>query len=366
VTGGTVTAAVFDPDAVDATWLTDVLGAAGEATGEVVTVDADRIGAGKVGDNVRFTLTWSPPHSGPSTVVGKFPSPDPMSRAAGVSLGNYEREVRFYSELVDTVAVRAPACHYAALDPDTGDFVLVLADLAPAAVGDQVTGCTTDEAAAAVGELVALHAPRWGDPTLATCGEWLGPRLVGGGEALAEAWRMMLPAFLDRFGDRLDPAAVTVAERFTDVVGEWVLPLDGPLTLTHNDYRLDNLLFDTDPTDGSTTCAVVDWQTVGLGPGVADVSYVVGAGLLPHARRATERDLLAGYVDGLAVVGVDLDADEAWWQYRRTAPAGLVMAVFASMVVGPGARSDEMFLAMAHRHATQMADLGVPGLLDPT
>jgi hypothetical protein len=41
------------------------------------------------------------------------------------------------------------------------------------------------------------------------------------------------------------------------------------------------------------------------------------------------------------------------------------MAVFASMVVGPGERSDEMFLAMANRHAAQMADLGVPDLLDP-
>lgn len=360
-----MTDAVFDPDAVSPAWLTDVLRSCGEATGEVVTLDAERIGAGKVGDNVRFTLTWSPPHSGPATVVGKFPSPDPMSRAAGVSLGNYEREVRFYAELADTVAVRAPRCHVAVLDDATGDFVLVLADLAPAAVGDQVRGCTTDEAAAAVDELVALHAPRWADPTLTTLGDWLGPRLVGGGDALADAWRMMLPAFVERFDGRLDATTRSVAERFTDVVGEWVQPLDTPLTLTHNDYRLDNLLFDVDPTDGSTTCAVVDWQTVGLGPGVADVAYVLGAGLLPDERRRRERDLLARYLDGLAAAGVDLDADDAWWQYRRTAPAGLVMAVFASMVVGPGERSDEMFLAMANRHATQLADLGVPGLLDP-
>lgn len=360
-----MTDAVFDPDDVSPAWLTDVLQAAGEATGTVASLEAERIGAGKVGDNVRFTLTWSPPHSGPATVVGKFPSPDPMSRAAGVSLGNYEREVRFYAELVDTVAVRAPHCHYTALDDITGDFVLVLADLAPAAVGDQVAGCSVDEAAAAVDELVALHAPRWGDPSLATVGEWLGPRLVGGGDALADAWRMMLPGFVERFEGRLDDTTLAVAERFVDVVDAWVQPLDGPVTITHNDYRLDNLLFGLDPTDNSTTCAVVDWQTVGVGPGVADVSYVLGAGLLPDERRRVERDLLARYLDGLAAAGVDLDAERAWWEYRRTAPAGLVMAVFASMVVGPGERSDEMFLAMANRHAAQMADLGVPDLLDP-
>ena len=138
-----MTDAVFDPDEVSAAWLTAVLRAAAttDVTGEVTSVSAERIGAGKVGDNVRFTLTWSPPNSGPATVVGKFPSPDPMSRAAGVSLGNYEREVRFYTELAHTVGVRAPACHYAMLDGETGDFVLVLADLAPATVGDQVAGC---------------------------------------------------------------------------------------------------------------------------------------------------------------------------------------------------------------------------------
>jgi hypothetical protein len=32
--------------------------------------------------------------------------------------------------------------------------------------------------------------------------------------------------------------------------------------------------------------------------------------------------------------------------------------------VAPGERSDDMFLAMAERHALQMADLGVPAMLE--
>lgn len=356
---------MFDPDAVSAQWLTEVLRAAGVASGVITDLEAEHIGAGKVGDNVRFSLRWSPPGAGPGSVVGKFPSADPMSRAAGVSLGNYEREVRFYTELAHTVSVRAPTCHFAARDEHTGDFVLVLADLAPAVVGDQVAGCGLDAATAAVDELVGLHAPRWGDPQLEACGDWLGPRLVGGGPPIAEVWNMMLPGFLERFDDRLDHTTVRVAERFSDVVGAWVEPLDADVTLTHNDYRLDNLLFGSDPADGRMRCSVVDWQTVGLGPGVADVAYLLGAGLLPDQRRRHERELLDHYVGGLASAGVHLDVDTAWWAYRRCAPAGLVMAVFASMVVGPGERSDDMFLAMANRHATQIADLGIPGLLDP-
>jgi hypothetical protein len=354
---------VFQPDEVTAGWLTAALRAAGEATGEVVSLTAEHIGAGKVGDNVRFTMQWSPPASGPATVVGKFPSADPMSRMAGVTLGNYEREVRFYRDLLDTVAVRAPRCHLVDMDDDTGDFVLLLADLAPAEVGDQVTGCTVDEAAAAVDELVALHAPRWNDPTLLGYGEWLGPRLVGGGEALADAYAMMLPGFLDRYGDMLSAEAASVAGQFTDVMGRWVEPTGDPVTLTHNDYRLDNLLFGTDPTDGSVYAAVVDWQTIGLGPGVADVAYLVGAGLLPDARRTCERDLVARYVEVLNASGVDLTVDAAWHTYRRTCAAGMVMAVFASTVVGPGERSDAMFCAMAERHAIQVADLDVIAML---
>lgn len=354
-------AAIYDPDGVDALWLGGVLRHAGVATGELTGVNAKRIGAGKVGDNVRFSLVWSPPHSGPDTVVGKFASPDPMSRAAGVALGNYDREVRFYRDLAGTVAVRAPQCHYVAMDDTTGDFVLVLADLAPAEVGDQIAGCTLDEAAAAVRALVGLHAPRWGDATLAHQGAWLGPRLVGGGEALAEAYSAMAPGFVDRYADRLSADAAATVAGFAQVMHRWVAPVDGPQTLTHNDYRLDNLLFGTD--DTGTYAAVVDWQTVGLGPGVADVAYFVGAGLLVDQRRASERELLGEYLNELSANGVTVDADQAWHTYRRTCPAGMVMAVFASSVVGPGDRSDAMFAAMAERHAIQVADLDVINLL---
>jgi len=353
---------VFDPDQVSAEWLGEVLVGAGEATGTLNGLAGVHIGAGKVGDNVRFTLDWSPAGSGPATVVGKFPSPDPMSRAAGAALGNYEREVRFYELLADTVAVRAPRCHLAHLDPATGDFVLILDDLAPAEVGDQITGCSVEEATAAVSELVALHAPRWGDPRLDDHRAWLGPRLVGGGQALADAWHMMLPGFLARYEGRIDPQAVAMATRFSESVGRWVDLSPGDPTVTHNDYRLDNILFGVD--EDGTYAAVVDWQTVGTGPGIADVSYFIGAGLVPELRREVERDLVERYVTLLAATGIDTDPDDMWDAYRLTCPAGLVMAVFASTVVAPGERSDDMFLAMAERHALQMADLGVPAMLE--
>jgi aminoglycoside phosphotransferase (APT) family kinase protein len=153
-----------------------------------------------------------------------------------------------------------------------------------------------------------------------------------------------------------------MATRFSESVGRWVDLSPGDPTVTHNDYRLDNILFGVD--EDGTYAAVVDWQTVGTGPGIADVSYFIGAGLVPELRRAVERDLVERYVTLLAATGIDTDPDDMWDAYRLTCPAGLVMAVFASTVVAPGERSDDMFLAMAERHALQMADLGVPAMLE--
>lgn len=349
---------VTDPAEVGDAWLTRALVDVGLAPADARVVDHDvvGIGAGKVGDSARFTLRWDPPGAGPATVVGKFPAADPASRNAGVALGNYDREVRFYRHLAPTLDVRAPACHAAELDEATGLFVLLLEDLAPAQTGDQLTGCTVAQAEAAVLELVGLHAPRTDDPTLAEHEAWLGPRLIGGGDELATVWAMVAPMFVERYADAVDADTVATVERLMGSIGRWVRHPGGPVTVTHNDYRLDNLLFGHDR-DGATTVAVVDWQTVGTGPGIADVSYFIGAGLVPEDRRAHESDLVAAYLDAMGAAGVELDREQARAEYRRSSLAGLVMAVFASSVVGADDRSDAMFATMAERHAHQALDL---------
>ena len=49
----------------------------------------------------------------------------------------------------------------------THDFAILMNDLAPAEQGDQMAGCTPDQAALAVEEAAKLHAPVWDDSTLA-------------------------------------------------------------------------------------------------------------------------------------------------------------------------------------------------------
>ena len=166
-------AIVADPQRVTAGWLTEVLQQGGHEA-EVATFTWQNIGTGQVGQNVRFSLTYAPgKDTGPETLVGKFASGDPTSRATGSAQNNYLKEVRFYQQLRSTLDIRTPEVLFTDIDTATDDFCLMMEDLAPAVQGDQLAGCSVDEAALALHEAAGLHAPRWGDARLEAM-EWLG------------------------------------------------------------------------------------------------------------------------------------------------------------------------------------------------
>lgn len=349
---------VEDPAQVTADWLTEALRHAGVLPDDarVEGFEAEPVGTGQVGRNVRFRLRLSRPVEGaPASVVGKFPSDDPVSRATGVAQGNYLKEVRFYQELAPTVGIRSPQCHLAAYDPASSGFVLVLEDLAPAVQGDQIAGCSVDEAALALEELAKLHAPRWNDPALDAL-DWINRRSPEAARIVQGLYVSVWPGFVARYGERLPAEVLEAAERLGPRLADWMLQPEGPRAVTHGDYRLDNMLFGTP--EGGHPLAVVDWQTPGHGPPLADASYFLGAGLPVALRRRHERELLRTYHRDLVAGGVrGYDFERCWEDYRRFAWSGVVMAVCASMIVGQSERGDAMFLAMAERHGTHALDL---------
>jgi hypothetical protein len=340
------------PEGLTDSWLSSVL------LSDVTVRGTSRIGDGLVGMNIRLELDSD--GSLPATLIAKLPSPDPTSRATGVALRNYEREVCFYLEIAPTVDIRVPRCYHGEWLAQTGDFVLLMEDLAPAMQGNQITGCDPAQAGIAVRELAKLHGPRWGDPTLDDI-EWLGRRTSSDSEQLVTLWSMFLPGFMATFGNYLSPDAAAVIERFGQRIGGWIDGRDTPNTVTHGDYRLDNLMFGGP--NGGAAIAAVDWQTPGHGVGITDVSYFLGAGVLPDERRRIERQLVEEYGQALIAYGVAVDNDHLWQQYRRDAYAGVVMSVIASQIVGTNHRSEAMFAAMATRHAQHVIDLDSESLL---
>jgi len=351
------------PEATTASWLTDVLRARHPHLPTIESMTSERIGTGQVGQCVRFRLGYgaAPAADLPTSVVAKFASADPTSREAGKAVRCYVQEVGFYRDLQATVAIRTPACHFAAIDDDEIRHVLILEDMAPATQGDQLAGCTVDQAAAALAELARLHAPRWNDPALARLG-WLetpgSERTIG----LASVYEALLAGFEQRFGDRVDGETIALCRAIAPTLAARLADTAGPHTIVHRDYRVDNMLLG----DGRSAppVTIVDWQTVGSGLGASDVAYFLGASLPVELRRRHERELLRAYHRDLEHYGVSGYGWNALWRdYRRSTTAGLLMTVVASMIVGATERGDAMFVTMAERHGRHALDLEVHELL---
>ena len=168
---------------------------------------------------------------------------------------------------------------------------------------------------------------------------------------------MLYPGFAERYGERLGPEVLELAEMLLPRAPAYLGDRPGPRALVHGDFRPDNLLVARDEV------AVVDWQTVNSGPALTDLSYFLGGALVPADRAAHEHELLERYRHGLAGHGVETDLGSIETGYRRYALDGLVMAVGASQVVGRTERGDEMFCAMAERSAAHALDAGTLELI---
>ena len=344
-------------DDLTVSWLTHAIGPEfGGAT--VKDVARRQIGTGQIADSVRLDLTWDPPGAGPPSLVAKVTSGSEASRQAALSTRTYEVEVGFYSTLADRLPVRRPACYWTGFDGTKAAYGVVLEDLAPAEQGDQMRGCSIEEAGLAIDELARLHAPFWGKGDEVATLPWITRGSSTTSPTMAPFLQALLPGFFERYGDRLTPGVRELIERVVPKYAD-AKPYAGPEAVVHGDYRNDNLMFGG--VDGRV--CVLDWQTVSIGPPVADVSYFLGGSLLPDDRRDHERELLERYCGKLGDQGVDLDLDTCLTAYRRFAFSGLNMAIFASMIVGRTDRGDEMFIAMADRAGLHALDHDSEGSL---
>ncbi len=217
-------------------------------------------------------VTFSADGGERETVVIKLASDDATSRATGVGMGAYFREIAFYRNLAGRIGGPLPTCHLAEYDPAEGWFTLVLrgrrrrdarATRSPAA--------RSTRRGLALTELARIHAPVLGDLALGTS-DWLNQPNPLNGQLLTA----LLPGFLERYADRIAPEHAEVCKRFVPVVDAWAADARPPLGLVHGDYRLDNLLFGERHVQGR---GLADRH---LGPGD-------GRRRLLHRRRAADR-----------------------------------------------------------------------------
>ncbi|MFV0317513.1 MAG: phosphotransferase [Microthrixaceae bacterium] len=333
---------------------------------EVTDVHVAPVGTGQVASCLRVTLSKGTTQS---SFVVKTGSDDQVNRTVSATLRHGEIEVGFYTHLAPECRVRAPRCYLAAINDAADDYILVLEDLHQHEQADQIGGMTVDHAQAALLQLAELHARWWGEVPEGT-ESFMAER--GDPSAHAVLLGMLHQGFVERYGDRLGPEVMRVADALVEHAAPYLSNRPGPSAVVHGDFRPDNLLV---PNPGSQvmestvagnpdTVAVVDWQTVAVGAALGDVAYFLGGALLPDARREHERELLDAYRSALASRGVDLSAQQLDEGYRRYSLDGLVMAIGASQVVGRTDRGDDMFCAMAERSAWHALDSGALDMID--
>ncbi|MDQ3108107.1 MAG: ecdysteroid 22-kinase family protein, partial [Actinomycetota bacterium] len=271
------------------------------------------------------------------------------------------REVAFFDQLAPKSPVRVPARYHAEVDEESSRFVVVMEDLGGFRMVDQVAGMTVPDAERAVDALADWHATWWrqadgladagvvvslGDPIYPA----VLPLVFGEGWAKISAEMEVLPSIQ------------SVGPRFSDAIAGLLADLNRePRTMTHGDYRADNILF---AADGSP--ALLDFQLIGSGSGAYDLAYFITQSLDPEVASVQERPLFDRWCARLQELGVPAsDLDRMWEDYRIAALFCLVYPVVASRGMDlSDPRQYGLVDCMNTRLGRAIDELGLAKLLD--
>jgi hypothetical protein len=344
------------PSDITPAWLGTVLGT------DVRSVDVAAIGTGQTGATYRVAARYADSGSPtpPATFAVKLPAQDDSVRER-VALG-YLSEVEFYSVVTKDVAIPVPGCFHSEISSDGTDFVLVLADLAPAVQGDQIAGCSLQEAELAVEALAGLHGPSWCDPRWRDLPSIVMPKPgdEDAAKGLGDVAVMAANITLEKLGTSVSDEDRDTLLTSMGLVTPWLLAVPQRYSLMHGDYRLDNLLFDPD----RTRVTVVDWQTIGLGLPARDLAYFTATSLLPDVRATAERGLVEHYHVALLRHGVsDYDLETCWDDYRLGVLQAPLLTTLGFAFAASTERGDEMILTMLHRGCRAIRELDAIGLV---
>jgi len=354
-------------DAIDDAWLTATFRTEGLLPdgSTVRIVDRSPVGDGSnwICDVARLRLEVDgDPGSVPASLVAKVPVEDEVVRSMLGPVCLYEREGLFFQHAAPFLGDAVPRVWLVAENTGADEHLLLIEDLVDGRFGDQLAGCTADEAEMALRTLARLHGRFWESSELASF-DWLRPIGFPDSSLGAQLYTGSLAAFRKSFGHLLDPANEVVVATLADHSGAILERLlAGPNTVTHFDYRLDNLFFTNGP---DPEVRMIDFQTsCRSGPGY-DVGLFLSQSIDTDVRRAHEDRLLGAYLDELRACGVDdYTADDLHLAYRYGVLYGWLTPVFVTSNLDmSNQRALDMWTAVIGRSQAAMADLRVAELL---
>jgi len=314
----------FTPD-----WLTAALHANSRLPMRTIvqSLTLERIGQGRgfAGSIRRLNVSYSGDSEMPLTIVAKSPSTDLTIRDYAIRDGMYQRETMFYRELATEAGIPVPGCYFADLDPDSGDFVLLLEDLTALEEGDEITGCSLAQAALVVRSLARLHARWWNDGRVAGL-DWIG-RASGApteNDTVQARYQDAWGRATDTLADIYAPELFMIADKLgTGLAAVLEASASTNQTLNHGDCHLGNIFFRDDEV------VFTDWQDVTVTSPALDIAYFIQGSLPVETRRDNERELLDTYLSTLRENGVTgYSPDHLIEDYRR----GLLRTLIPSVL----------------------------------
>lgn len=271
---------------------------------------------------------------GPDRLIAKFGTPD--VRRVAIFQNWYEREVRFYEQFAAATPLRTPRAYAIALG-GPGECVLLLEDLAPMLQGDQETSCSAAQALAVASAIGTMHARWWASPQVEAA-EWLPETTVG----LTRAGRIagVFARALAVAGTILTPGVYAAREALATAYVPMLQTIArAPRTLTHGDYRLDNLFFSE---GASIEVAAIDWQFACRTRGAYDLAYFLGLDIEPAQHASVEGPCIEAYLEALHAGGVTYDRAEFERDYDIALLASLAVFTIGAASPSPNVRMDRV------------------------
>lgn len=322
-------------------WLTRALRQSGTlktSCVQAVEILSETLGNGMAAQISRIGLSYDQEENGqPQTLVVKRPAVDPNLRALFQSMGTYNREAFFYNEIAGKIQTRSPHCYFAAYTRDPLNMVLLLEDLAAYEQVDWSDGCTLEKARIILREMALLHAAMWMSPELNEIETLLRVDDIPHA-TLDQDFATQWPTALHVLG--LDGPEVyrSACKKIEGRIESGFLALsEPPLTLTHLDFQMDNMVFGKQP--GQAPFIMLDWAILGIANPAYDLAFFIAQNLEPALRRAHESELINEYLSILAEQGVPGYTLEACLPAYRTALLPILQrmigAVYAQLPLTP-------------------------------
>lgn len=317
-------------NAITVAWMQQALAAGGAVeVPTIADIAVEDIGAGfgLMGEILRCHLTYAERSaSSPDTVIVKLPSSHEKTLRLSKRLQLYKREYMYYRHLARHVPLRSPTLLFGDFDDASHRFVLVLEDLRAMPMRDQIAGASETDARRAIRGIAKLHGSFWNKTDHS--------RLSGFYKVLDPKYRPILQIVylvnllptLRNFGKYFSKELSQIAEKFGPRFADYISDMAvGPQTLTHGDFRLENIFYGDDEQD---EISVIDWQVSGINSPLYDVSYFLSSSVTTEVRRKVEHESLAEYHDIVCSMGArDFTLDDCWQLYRKNTLGCLLVMV---------------------------------------